>query len=171
MLKTNDAAAGGNAVEDCCLVAARVVQGHRVASGENGDPRFPGGTIRMQMPFFKARGLDLSRFHPATVNVDIAPCAYRVVAPRHTFRQVAWHPTAPAEDFSFIDVEVLGLGPEPVTGFIYYPHPETKPCHFQKASVLELLLPFVPSLRYGMCVQLRIPSRQMAIDVPAVPGA
>ena len=171
MLKTNDAAAGGNAGEDCCLVAARVVQGHRVASGENGDPRFPGGTIRMQLPFFKARGLDLSRFHPATVNVDIAPCAYRVVAPRHTFRQVAWHPTAPAEDFAFIDVEVLGLGPEPVTGFIYYPHPETKPCHFQKASVLELLLPFVPSLRYGMRVQLRIPARQMAIDVPAVPGA
>ena len=164
MMKTHDTAAGGSAGGDGCLVAARVVQGHRVASGENGDPRFPGGTIRMQLPFFKARGLDLSRFHPGTVNVDIAPCAYRVVAPRLTFRQVAWHPTAPAEDFSFIDVEVLGLGPEPVTGFIYFPHPETKPCHFQKPSVIELLLPFVPSLRYDMRVQLRIPARQMRID-------
>ena len=103
--------------------------------------------------------------------MDIAPCAYRVLSPRHTFRQVAWHPTAPAEDFSFIDVDVLGLGPAPAMGFIYYPHPETKPCHFQKASVLELLLPFVPCLNYGMRVQLRIPASQMAIEGPAEVGA
>jgi hypothetical protein len=167
MMQPNDTADGGKTGGNCCLVAAHVVQGHRVASGENGDPRFPGGTIRMQLPFFKALGLDLFRFYPATVNVDITPCAYRVVAPRHTFRQVAWHPTAPAEDFSFIDVEALGLEPEPVTGFIYYPHPETKPCHFQKASVLELLLPFVPSLSYGMRVQLRIPVSQMTINSPS----
>ncbi len=154
------------------VVAARVVQGHRVASGQNGDPRYPGGTIQMQLPFFKALGLDLSKFYPGTMNVDIAPAAYRVVAPKHSFRQVAWHPTAPAEDFSFFDVELTGIGNAPVSGFIYYPHPETKPCHFQQTTVLELLLPFVPSLRYGMAVQLRIPSAQMAIlshvAIPAV---
>ena len=151
---------------ECCVVAARVVQGHRVASGENGDPRYPGGTIRMQQPYFKALGLDLFGFYHGTVNVDIAPSAYNVEKPRHTFRQVAWHPTAPAEDFSFIDVEVLGLGEEPVQGFIYYPHPDTKPCHFQKATVLELLLPFIPTLRYGMDLQLRIPASQMTISTP-----
>jgi len=151
---------------ECCVVAARVVQGHRVASGENGDPRYPGGTIRMQQPYFKALGLDLFGFYHGTVNVDIAPSAYNVEKPRHTFRQVAWHPTAPAEDFSFIDVEVLGLGEEPVKGFIYYPHPDTKPCHFQKATALELLLPFIPTLRYGMDLQLRIPASQMTISTP-----
>jgi hypothetical protein len=155
--------AGVSREETIQVVAARVVQGHRVASGQNGDPRYPGGTIQMQQPFFKALGLDLSQFYPGTMNVDIAPAAYRVVAPRHRFRQVAWHPTAPAEDFSFFDVELTGIGKAAVAGFIYYPHPETKPCHFQQTTVLELLLPFVPSLRYGMTVQLRIPSAQMAI--------
>jgi hypothetical protein len=153
------------------VVAARVVKGHHVASGRNGDPRYPGGTIRMQQPFFKALGLDLSALYPGTVNVDIAPAVYRVVAPRYTFRQVAWHPTAPAEDFSFLDVELMGRGGSPVAGFIYHPHPATKPCHFQRATVLELLLPFVPSLRYGMAVQLRIPIAQMAIEAHGVDDA
>lgn len=30
---------------------ACIVQGHRVASGLTGKTRFPGGTLRMQMPF------------------------------------------------------------------------------------------------------------------------
>jgi hypothetical protein len=157
--------AGFSREETIQTVAARVVQGHRVASGQNGDPRYPGGTILMQQPFFKALGLDLSSYYPGTMNVDIAPAAYRVLTPRHLFRQVAWHPTAPAEDFSFFDVELTGLGKTPIAGFIYYPHPETKPCHFQQTTVLELLLPFVASLCYGMTVQLRIPSAQMAIDL------
>ena len=166
-MMTQTTSDGGSTHGESYMVAAEVVRGHCVASGTSGDSRFPGGTIRMQLPFFMALGLDLSPFHPATVNVDIAPCTYRVAAPRYSFRQVAWHPTMPPEDFSFFNVEVLGLGPEPVTGFIYYPHPETKPCHFQKASVLELLLPFVPSLSYGMRVQLRIPVSQMTINSPS----
>ena len=39
---------------------ARIVPGHRVASGQNGNPLFPGGTLKMQTPFFQALGLDLS---------------------------------------------------------------------------------------------------------------
>lgn len=45
------------------LLPARIVPGHRVASGENGNPHFPGGTLKMQMPFFRALGLDLSVYH------------------------------------------------------------------------------------------------------------
>ena len=32
------------------LITARIVQGHRVASGQNGNPLFPGGTLEMQTP-------------------------------------------------------------------------------------------------------------------------
>jgi hypothetical protein len=32
------------------LVNAGILQGHRVASGQNGNPLFPGGTLRMQIP-------------------------------------------------------------------------------------------------------------------------
>lgn len=63
-------------------VPARVVRGHRVASGGNGDARFPGGTLRMQMPHFLACGLDLAVFHIGTVNVSIAPLRYRVLRAR-----------------------------------------------------------------------------------------
>lgn len=142
-------------------IEARVVQGHRVASGSNGDPRFPGGTIRMQTPHFAKLGLDLTAFHPATLNISIAPRFYQIVAPRLTFRAVKWHPAEPAEDFSFFDVRVTLPGNDRVSGLIYHPHPETKPEHFQKADVLELLLPFLNGLRYGDAIRLETPDEQM----------
>lgn len=143
--------------------AARIVQGHRVASGQNGNPLFPGGTLKMQTPHFRAQGLDLDAYHGGTLNVSIAPQQYRVVEPRLTFRAVKWHPTEPAEDFSFFDVRLLREGATPVAGLIYYPHPDTKPTHFQKPDVLELLLPFVNGLSYGATVQLEFPAAQMIV--------
>lgn len=143
------------------MIAAVIVQGHRVASGLNGNPLFPGGTLRMQLPFFQALGLDLSRFHLGTLNVSIAPLQYHVVQPKHTFRGVKWHPTEPAEDFSFFDVIVHRDNDPPVSGYIYHPHPETKPTHFQQADVLELLLPWTEGLDYGAKIRLEVPEEQM----------
>lgn len=143
------------------MIPATIVQGHRVASGLNGNPRFPGGTVRMQLPFFLALGLDLGGFYPGTLNVSIAPLGYRVVRPRHTFRGVKWHPTEPAEDFSFFDVTVHREGAPPVSGLIYFPHPDTKPEHFQKPDVLELLLPWTEGLAYGTAIRLEAPVEQM----------
>ncbi|MBL9178273.1 MAG: hypothetical protein JNM65_09425 [Verrucomicrobiaceae bacterium] len=143
------------------MTSATIVQGHRVASGLNGNPLFPGGTLRMQLPFFQELGLDLSRFHLGTLNVSIAPLCYRVVKAKHTFRTVKWHPTEPAEDFSFFDVVVHRDGALPVEGFIYHPHPETKPKHSQKPDVLELLLPWVEGLAYGTKIVLEVPPSQI----------
>lgn len=143
---------------------ARIVRGHGVASGRNGDPRFPGGTVAMQAPFFRALGLDFATFFSGTLNVRLAPLRYRVVRPRLTFRQVKWHPTAPAEDFSFFDVRLLRPGHPPVDGLIYYPHPETKPEHFQQADVLELLLPFVD----GLTPTIRLATRPEQIALEGV---
>ncbi|MDI1312522.1 hypothetical protein [Prosthecobacter sp.] len=143
------------------MIPATIVQGHRVASGLNGNPRFPGGTLRMQLPFFAALGLDLSAFYPGTLNVSIAPLSYRGVKPRHMFRALKWHPEDPAEDFSFFDVTVHREDAEPVRGLIYHPHPETKPVHFQKPDVLELLLPWTEGLGYGTKIRLEVPEEQM----------
>lgn len=143
------------------IITATIVRGHRVASGQNGDPRFPGGTIQMQLPSFATLGLDLSGFYPGTLNVSIAPLQYRVVKPRFTFRQVKWHPVEPAEDFSFFDVVVHRHCASSVVGFIYFPHPDTKPEHFQKPDVLELLLPWTEGLSYGQSIQLEVPCDQM----------
>lgn len=144
-------------------VPARIVPGHRVASGGNGDPRFPGGTLHMQTPHFRELGLDLGAWHPGTMNVSIAPCAYQVLKAPLTFRQVKWHPVEPAEDFSFFDVRVTPPQGGPVRGLIYFPHPDTKPEHFQKPDVLELLLPFIPGLAYGQDLLLEIPDDQIRI--------
>ena len=143
---------------------AKIVPGHQVASGGNRDPRFPGGTIRMQVPHFLEHGLDLSPFHPGTVNVSIQPRSYQILEPARTLRNVKWHPTEPAEDFSFFDVEVVAGEGQPIRGYIYYPHPETKPEHFQKPDVLELLLPFVSGLDYGATIQLRTRTNQILIQ-------
>lgn len=146
------------------MVTARLMQGHRVASGLNGNPRFPGGTLLMQQPHFLALGLDIGLFYRGTLNVSIAPSRYRVIKPRLTFRDVKWHPVEPKEDFSFFDVRLLGPNRDAVVGLIYYPHPETKPEHFQAPDVLEILLPFVDGLKYGMELTLEIPAEQMVIE-------
>ena len=151
-------------------IPARMIQGHRVASGLNQNPRFPGGTLRMQAPYFQELGVDLDAFHTGTVNVSIAPFRYRPVEARHTFRNVKWHPTEPAEDFSFFDVQLIRPGVPPVPGLIYFPHPETKPEHFQQPDTLELLLPFVEGLHYGLELSLRVPAEQMLIGLPAGEG-
>ena len=77
------------------LVPARVVRGHQVASGLNGDPRFPGGTIRMQRPHFATLGLDLGALHPATLNVSLAPLSWQARQPAHTFRALRWRDPFP----------------------------------------------------------------------------
>jgi hypothetical protein len=151
------------------MISASIVQGHRVASGLNGNPKFPGGTLRMQLPLFAALGLDLSSCYSGTLNVSIAPLSYRVGVPRHTFRQLKWHPEDSAEDFSFFDVVVLRENDPPVTGWIYFPHPDTKPTHFQKPDVLELLLPWTEGLGYGTKIRLDVPAEQMAFT-PTPPG-
>ncbi|MFM2176390.1 MAG: hypothetical protein RL015_488 [Verrucomicrobiota bacterium] len=143
-------------------IPATIVQGHRVASGLNGNPMFPGGTLRMQLPFFAALGLDLNSFYPGTLNVSITPLSYRIVKPKLSFRNVKWHPTEPAEDFSFFDVTVHRDKWPAVSGLIYFPHPDTKPTHFQKPDVLELLLPWTKGLSYGNDIMLEVPGEQMS---------
>lgn len=143
------------------MIPATIVQGHRVASGLNGNPRFPGGTLRMQLPFFRDLGLDLSSYHLGTLNVSIAPLSYRVVNPKLTFRDVKWHPTEPSEDFSFFDVTVHLEGASPVNGLVYFPHPETKPEHFQSPDVLELLLSWTDGLDCGAKLKLEVSAEQM----------
>lgn len=142
---------------------ARVLPGYGVASGRSDDPRFPGGTLAMQEPYFAERGLDLSPYHRGTLNLAIAPRRYRAVRPRLTLRGVRWHPTEPAEDFSFFDCRLETDAGERAEGLIYYPHPETKPDHVQPDDVLEALSPWLDGLGYCDGVWLELRSEQIAV--------
>lgn len=129
----------------------------------NGNPNFPGGTIRMQMPFFKERGLDLAPYYLGTLNVSIASLGYRPVKAPMTFPQVKWHPVDPAETFSFFHIwRVLPDGSR-IGGLVYYPHPETKPKHFQPPDMLELMFPRMQGLEYGMELDLEVDEAEIEV--------
>lgn len=145
------------------IVEGAVRRGHGVASGVGRDERYPEGTIRMQAPLFAQRGLDLSGYFLGTINVGIAPRRFRIVAPRLTFRDVAWSPFIPPEHFSFCDCRIE-IGGVTTDALIYWPHPETKPVeHRQADDVLEVLAPRLPGIRYDMPLRLWLPQSQIEI--------
>lgn len=139
-----------------------VVAGHGVASGRAGDSPFPAGTIALQAPHLAARGLDLTPFVMATVNLDLAPRRLVLEQPRWTFADVRWTDVHPPETFSFVECTVT-RGTERAEGLVYHPHPETKPMHHQPATVVELLLPPLPGLAPGDVLLLEVADGQAAL--------
>lgn len=141
-----------------------VVRGHGVASGRAVDSPYPGGTIALQAPHFAVRGLDLAGLHPATLNVDIAPATYTLRGPRRTYRDVRWTDVHGPETFSFLACLLDRPGdPRRHRGWVYHPHPETKPMHEQPATVLEVLMPHLPALGYGDVVTLHLDAEEIEV--------
>ena len=115
----------------------------------------------MQIPHFAELVLDLRWCFLGTLNVSIAPNEFEIVEAPLTFRDVKWCETEPAEDFSFFDCEIRTRAEDDFArGIIYYPHPETKPEHFQPPDVLEVLTSELPQ---GSEIELRLPSSQIRI--------
>jgi hypothetical protein len=117
----------------------------------------------MQLEPFRQRGVDLSRYYPGTLNLSIAPHRYRVLRPSTTLRDVRWHPTESAEDFSFFDCRLLVDDGRVYRGLIYYPHPDTKPDHLQPDDVLEVLAERVEGIGYGDAVWLELVTEQIEL--------
>lgn len=138
-----------------------VVAGHGVASGRASDSRFAGGTIALQAPHFADRGLDLSPFVLATVNLDVAPRHLVLVEPRWTFVDVAWTEVHGPETFSFVECTVRRDGEH--AGLVYVPHPETKPMHHQPSTVIELLLPRLDGLAAGDALEITVAPGQATL--------
>jgi hypothetical protein len=134
-------------------IPGTVVPGHGVASGAGPDRRYPAGTIRLQQPHFLERGIDLSSYYPGTLNIDLAPLA-----------PVPWKPLFDGVIRWFDDLEErfllspieLDAGGVRHAGLWYYPHPQTKPAHFQRSTVMELLLPWIDGIRNGDRVLVRL---------------
>jgi hypothetical protein len=153
---------------DCTMtnwtrVRGLVVSGHGVASGLCNDPRFPGGTIALQKPVFRQHGLNLDYYFSGTINLSIAPLLYQVKQARHRFRGLRWSDQAAAEDFSFIDCRLLLKGRTRLEGMVYYPHPETKPEHFQSPDILEILTYPIEGLTYGDTLTIEVDPKQIKL--------
>lgn len=136
-----------------------VVAGHGVASGRLADSPFAAGTIALQTPHLREHGIDLGGYHPATVNLDVAPDELVLLGPRWTAAQVAWTDVHGPETFSFVECRVA-RGDVVVDGLVYHPHPETKPAHHQPRTVVELLLPHLPDLRTGDRLDVAVAEEQ-----------
>ena len=121
----------------------RRIAGYGVASGRAAGSPYPAGSIALQAPFFRAQGIDLSPSFPGTLNVDLAP--HLPPPGRSVFDgRLRWFGEL-EERFVLTPIALRHAG-HVYEGFWYYPHPETKPGHFQRPTVVELLLPWVPGL-------------------------
>ena len=147
--------AGGEAV-DWQKVGGVVVAGYGVASGQGEGSPYPAGSIALQVPFFRERGLDLDGYFLGTLNVDVAPFEFVMQQPVYCFRQVGWWGEIPPEDFSF-QVCRLGVGGRLYEGLVYFPHPETKPAHGQRPCVVEVLAERILGVGYGDDVEVWLP--------------
>lgn len=142
-------------------VHGKLIPGHGIASGVSKDPRFPNGSLEMQIPYFKKLGLDLGAYFAGTLNIDIAPCGYTAIEPAYHFSQIQWTPLLPPENFYFFDATLIHQGNKHV-GLIYMPDPETKKEHFQKETVLELIMPHISDLGLGAKVILNTKDSAMS---------
>ncbi len=142
-------------------VSGVIVRGHRVAARRSA--YYPKGTIKLQKPFFKQRGLDLSAYKNGTLNISISPHVFTMRSPEYTFPKVEWTSAHPPETFSFsrCSVSFAGIRYE---GWVYYPHPETKERNFQDPSVVEVITARVPGITYGDAVELYLNADEITID-------
>jgi hypothetical protein len=133
-------------------VAGTIVAGHGIAGGGAADSPYPAGSIALQAPHFLHAGIDLSPYFPATLNVDLAP--HKPQARRIVFDGLLrWYGDI-EERFVLARIEACVHGCE-YAGLWYYPHPATKPAHFQRDTVVELLLPFIDGLASGDALAVR----------------
>lgn len=141
-------------------VSGLIRKGHGVASGLSDNQRYPKGTLHEQLPYFKERGLDLSSFFLGTINLDIAPYEFAIGSPKYFFNTIPWSTHIPPENFYFFDV-MLFVGDREYKGLIYMPDPTTKVDHIQERSILELILPKISGLTYGMKVSIVVKDEQL----------
>ena len=146
------------------IVDGTIKQGHKIASGQAEDSPYPRGSVEMQIPFFAARGLDLSSFYIGTLNVTIKPHAFEFIAPEFTFRNVKWIDGFPPEDFSFSKCQISFEG-HWYPGYVYYPRPETKTQHFHDDSTIEIITEWIPNIDYGDPVQIKLNGDEFRLKV------
>jgi|TARA_R110001599_G_scaffold19702_2_gene75237 hypothetical protein len=137
------------------LLNFTVVKGHQVASGSANDSRFPFGTINAQVSHFKALGLDISEFYPATINAEFNSRSITLNHHDYFFKQVKWHDDIPAEDFKFCRCILLKEYTE-ISALIYQPQFDTKTEHQQPLNQLEILAPYIEDIHYGDLLTLKI---------------
>lgn len=141
-------------------VQTTLIKGFQIASGTSEtDKRFPGGSIRLQQPFFKEQGLDLDSYFEGklfygTLNLSIAPRLFEIKTPEYFMKSVRWTDQLPAENFYLSPAEVLFKGTL-FKALLYIPDPSTKLDHFNPPTMVDVLTQPLEGITYGDDVTLR----------------
>lgn len=146
-------------------VEGKIIPGYGVASGKGRDSRYPEGTLRLQYPFFKKRGLNLENYFLGTLNIDISPFTYKIGMPDYFFEAVDWSDHIPPENFYFFNITLIFEGNRH-QGLIYMPGPETKVDHEQLSTVLEIIAPPLENIHTGQIIHLEIDEESLEISKP-----
>lgn len=85
-------------------------------------------------------------------------------APEFTFPLVQWTDLHPPETFSFSRCEVIFKEIE-YSGWVYYPHPETKKNHFQNPSLVEVITHLIPGIQYGDALEVVLDIKEIKVRV------
>lgn len=141
-------------------VTGILVRGHQVASRPSKD--YPYSALEKQKPFFKALGLDLSDYFNGTLNISIAPLKFEMTSPQFTFPLVEWTDLHPPETFSFSCCTVHYKG-RAYSGWVYYPHPETKKRHFHDPSLIEVITKPIPEIQYGDPLEVEVDLEEITL--------
>lgn len=149
-------------------IEASIAPGQRLASGTSvRDPVFnqEGGTIKMQAPAFRARGLDLDAYfapggyYHGTLNVMLAPRvwergpneAFAFYVPNLRWTDKMDRPGAPpfVETFYLDPCEIVFQG-RAYKGLVYIPDPLTKPAgHAALAPYIDVIAEPIAGIGYG----------------------
>jgi hypothetical protein len=136
--------------------------GHGVASGRATHGPYPEGSIALQRPHFTRLGLDLGACFNGTLNLAFPGGEWRFSEPAYRVEQLLWTDLHPPETFSFWPclLRCPGLA-EPLGGWIYRPHPETKQRHHQPPDQLEVLMLWIDDLAE---LEQRPPGLELGVD-------
>lgn len=137
-----------------------LVRGHQVASRPSKD--YPYSSLEKQKPHFRSLGFDLNGYFTGTLNISIAPLTFEMSAPEFTFVLVEWTDLHPPETFSFSRCNVIFKNKE-YSGWVYYPHPETKKNHFQDPSLVEVITYEIPGIQYGDLLEVELNLKEVTV--------
>ena len=140
-----------------------VTRGHGIASGANPDSPYPTGSLEAQLPHFRNRGLDLTKFYLGTLNISIAPLRFSVTRPSYRFEHVDWSSAHPPETFLFSSCRVI-FRSTCHDAWLYYPHPETKARHFQSESTMEVITQWIAGVTTGTHLEIDVNAEEIAIS-------
>ncbi len=145
------------------FVSGIIVEGQKYTSGMAENNPYPGGTLSMQTPFFKGKGLNLNENFQATINVNIRPGTFVVNNPEFIFPDVKWSQEHDAETFSFSRCRIIHEELA-IEAFVFYHIRQNQSGLFVENSVFEIIAPYIPGIRYGDKLVLELNSDEIRIN-------